>query len=83
MRLFLDTVHGRIRIRVTNTGEGIPEEDLTHIFERFYRSDASRAGNDENFGLGLAIARTITESHGGTITAQSTPQTGTVFTVEL
>jgi len=72
-------------LSVTNTGEPIAEEDLDHIFERFYRSDFSRTqtGDQNSHGLGLAIAKAIAEEHGGTISVQSSEEAGTVFTVEL
>ena len=51
---------------MTDTGEGIPEEDLPRIFDRFFRSDKARAEGEGGFGLGLAIAKTIVDSMGGT-----------------
>ena len=70
-------------IRVNNTGDPIPKEDLPHIFERFYRSDKARTKKDDSggYGLGLAIAKTITEKHGGIIKAESSAADGTTFTV--
>ena len=53
-------------LRVENRGETIPVEKLRHIFDRFYRADESRSGG-EGFGLGLAIAQSIAQSHGGSI----------------
>ncbi|MBQ4379169.1 MAG: HAMP domain-containing histidine kinase [Treponema sp.] len=61
----------RIVFKVHNTGAGIPKEELEKIFLRFYRSDYSRARKTGGYGLGLAIARTIAEDHGGTLTANS------------
>ncbi len=58
-----------IELAVANTGSVMDDEDLEHIFERFYRSDKSR--NGEGYGLGLSIAKTIAESHGGQIRAYS------------
>lgn len=58
-----------IVLTVANTGEVIDSEDIEHIFDRFYRSDKARSGN--GYGLGLSIAKTIAESHGGTIRAYS------------
>ncbi|MDR1795122.1 MAG: HAMP domain-containing histidine kinase [Erysipelotrichaceae bacterium] len=69
-------------LRVSNTGEGIASDDLKKIFERFYRSDKSRSSESGGFGLGLSIAKTIVESQGGSIGANS--ENGlTVFTVKL
>ena len=68
-------------IRVHNTGAVIPEPDLPHIFDRFYRVDKSRARVAEGSGLGLAIAKEIARRHGGEIKVTSTPATGTTFTV--
>jgi signal transduction histidine kinase len=61
----------RLRLQVTNAGEAIPPAQLERIFERFYRADQARSS--EGFGLGLPIARTIVEEHGGKIWAESTP----------
>ena len=66
-------------LSVRNFGSRIPEEDLPHVFDRFYRSDKSRQHESGSFGLGLAITREMTEKLGGTITAVSTPETGTEF----
>ncbi|MDO4296445.1 MAG: HAMP domain-containing sensor histidine kinase [bacterium] len=72
-----------IHIAVTNDGARIPKEDLPHIFERFYRSDKSRQASEGSFGLGLAIAKAITETHHGKITAESDEKRGTSFSVLL
>ena len=66
---------------VRNPGAVISGEDLPHIFERFYRADQSRRGG--GFGLGLAIAKEMTEKMGGTITAESSIEKGTIFRVQL
>lgn len=73
----------QVQIQVRDTGQGIPQEDLPHIFDRFYRGDPSRSRATGNSGLGLAIAKAIVESHGGTITASSMVGLGTTFTVTL
>lgn len=71
-----------IRLAVTDTGAGIALDVLPHVFERFYRGDPARQG--EETGLGLAIARSIVELHGGKITAESEgPGKGSTFTVDL
>ncbi len=75
---------GRVRLRVSDTGNGIASEDLPFVFERLYRGDASRQRTAENSsGLGLAIAKAIVEAHGGTIAVASTLGQGTVFTIDL
>lgn len=72
-----------VEITVTDTGSGIPPEDLEHIFERFYQVDKSRAGKDRGIGLGLTITKQIVEAHGGTISVESVIELGTKFTVDL
>lgn len=67
----------------TNQGEPIPEEDLPHVFDRFWRSDKARARSTGGYGLGLAIAKGIAESHGGRIWATSDNVQGTSFYVKL
>ncbi len=70
-------------LQVQNFGSRIPEENLPHVFERFYRGDKSRQNETGSFGLGLAITKEMTEKIGGKITVESGPQTGTVFKVVL
>ncbi|MGB8212344.1 MAG: ATP-binding protein [Anaerolineales bacterium] len=67
---------------VQDNGQGIPAEALPHIFDRFYRADPARAQGNES-GLGLAIARSIVEAHGGSISAKSKIGTGTQIRIEL
>ena len=71
------------RLEVANAGAPIAAEDLTRIFDRFYRADKSRTRETGGHGLGLSIASEIARAHGGEIVAESTAQKGTVFTVEL
>ena len=70
-------------IQVEDDGIGIPEADLPHIFERFYRVDAARSRRTGGFGLGLSIAQQIIHAHDGQITAQSTVGKGTLFQIQL
>ena len=69
------------RIEIKDTGPGIPEEEIGHIFDRFYRVDKSR--NSIGFGLGLSIAKSIAEAHNGAIEIQSQPSQGTTFVISL
>lgn len=78
-----DPATGDVLISVRDTGEGIPEEDLERIFERFFRSDKSRSRAGGGAGLGLAIAKQFVEAMGGTIFVESTVGEGTVFTIRL
>ncbi len=81
IQLRLDNGQQAARLMVLDDGAGIPKEDLERVFERFYQSDAARAG--EGTGLGLAIARWIAQEHGGRISASNNPQGGAAFTVVL
>lgn len=75
---------GWISIHVEDSGSGIPEGDLSRIFERFYQLDKARPGGlDRGVGLGLAISREIVRSHQGRMVAQSEIGKGSRFTVQL
>jgi signal transduction histidine kinase len=76
---------GAVVFTVADTGIGIAPGDLPHIFDRFWRADParSRTGDRPGTGLGLAITKWIAEAHGGSITVQSRPGRGSVFTVRL
>jgi signal transduction histidine kinase len=73
---------GWVEVRVADTGVGIPPEELSRVFDRFYRGDAAR-GRPGGTGLGLAIARLLVEQHGGRIDAQSRLGHGSEFRVLL
>jgi signal transduction histidine kinase len=75
--------NGVVQIRIADNGPGIPEDDLPHIFERFYRADRSRSRSEGGSGLGLTIARQLAEAHGGALTAANAPEGGAVFTLSL
>jgi heavy metal sensor kinase len=79
VRISTQAAEGSITLSVSDTGQGIPAEDLPHVFERFYRVDKSRSGTQGRTGLGLAICKAIMEAHGGTITVSSQPGSGSVF----
>jgi len=73
-----------VRITIRDTGEGIPSEDLPHIFDRFWRGDRSRSHiGGAGGGLGLAIARQLVQAHGGAIAVESAVGQGSLFTIEL
>jgi signal transduction histidine kinase len=72
-----------VEVCVSDTGEGIPAEDLPNIFERFYRVDKSRARVTGGSGLGLTIAKRLVEAHGGEITVQSELGKGSCFSFTL
>jgi len=74
---------GEVRVSVIDTGCGIADTHLGHMFERFYRADRSSAGAGGNSGLGLAIVKAIATLHGGTVSIASTVGTGTRVTVSL
>ena len=73
----------RARVTVADTGEGIPHDELPHVFERFYRVDPSRSRATGGVGLGLTIAKQLVEAHGGAIRAESTPGKGSRFIFDL
>lgn len=74
---------GKVCLEVTDTGIGIPQNELSRIFDRFYRGTNARADNTSGSGLGLSIAKWIAEEHGGEIEAISSPGIGTKMTVKL
>ncbi len=77
-----------IAIEISDNGIGISEADLLHVFDRFYKADKSRSHAGEeagsgSFGLGLSMVKWIAEAHEGTVSAESRPEEGSVFTVRL
>jgi heavy metal sensor kinase len=83
IELKLSNGSGIAKVEVRDTGIGIGEKDLPHIFERFYRADQTRSRESGGSGLGLAIAQWIVDQHHGTIEAQSALGAGSVFRVTL
>jgi signal transduction histidine kinase len=80
-----ERVADRVRIRVQDTGPGIPPEHLPRVFDRFYKADASRAGTPvpSGSGLGLSIVQAIVERHGGTVKADNAPDGGAIIDITL
>jgi two-component system OmpR family sensor kinase len=70
-------------IAVADDGPGLPPEQMTRVFERFYRADASRSREHGGTGLGLGIVAAIVAAHGGDVSASATPGGGVTFTVRL
>jgi signal transduction histidine kinase len=73
----------RALIRIEDTGQGIPAEQLPKIYDRFFRVDKARSQDVQGTGLGLSIVRWIVESHGGSIMASSEVGVGTTFVIAL
>jgi signal transduction histidine kinase len=73
----------RLRVFVDDDGPGIPLGERERVFDRFHRTDASRARRAGGSGLGLAIARAIVEAHGGVVEAESVPGRETTITIQL
>lgn len=70
-------------LEVADSGVGIPQDDLPHIFERFYRADKARSRQMGGAGLGLAIVKSICATHGGQVKVESAESKGSRFRVEL
>jgi heavy metal sensor kinase len=83
VRLSTHAEAGAVLVAVADTGQGIPAEDIPHLFERFYRVDKSRSRIQGCNGLGLAICKAIVDAHGGSIEVSSQLGVGSIFTVKL
>ena len=83
VRVNLSRVDGMAEISVADVGPGLTEEQASHVFERFYRADTSRARASGGVGLGLAIVAAVAQAHGGTVSARSMPGEGATFAIEL
>lgn len=79
----LQGIGDQVILRVRDTGVGIPEEQLPHLFERFHRVPNMRARTHEGTGIGLALVKELVHLHGGTISVQSIPDQGSTFTVSI
>ena len=75
--------NGRVALTVSDQGPGIPEEDLSRVFERFYRVDKSRTRDPGGTGLGLAIVKHLVELHGGAVRVENRPEGGARFTITI
>lgn len=81
--IYYKTMNGNAVIQVTDNGVGIPQEDLPHIFDRFYRVDKARSRSIGGSGLGLSIVKWIVDIHNGTVEAESEIGKGTKITINL
>ena len=83
IRTIIDGEAREIRCEVEDDGRGIPEKDLPHLFERFYRVDKGRSRESGGTGLGLSIVKHVVELHGGSVTTRSEMNKGTIFSFSL
>jgi two-component system OmpR family sensor kinase len=83
VQVTLSHVDGTAEISVADSGPGLTEEQASHVFERFYRADPSRARARGGVGLGLAIVSAVAHAHGGDVSARSAPGEGATFSIVL
>ncbi len=83
IKILIKNSYDGIKVIIADSGVGIEKSHLAFLFDRFYRVDSSRTRQSGGFGLGLAIVKAIVESHGGSISVESTPGKGTNFTVSF
>lgn len=79
----LSRSNGSASVVVADSGPGMSQEQVAHVFERFYRTDGSRARASGGVGLGLSIVSAVAEAHGGSVSATSRPGEGATFRIEL
>jgi signal transduction histidine kinase len=72
-----------VQVKIMDTGIGVPEAALPHLFQEFYRADNARAIERDGTGLGLAFAKQVVERHGGRIWVENNPGGGSIFTFTL
>jgi two-component system, OmpR family, heavy metal sensor histidine kinase CusS len=72
---------GNVRVEVSDTGKGIPPDQISRVLDRFYRVDTSRSPSSGGAGLGLSIVKSIMDLHGGTVEIRSEPSKGTTVTL--
>jgi signal transduction histidine kinase/CheY-like chemotaxis protein/serine phosphatase RsbU (regulator of sigma subunit) len=83
IKVTVDAFGGQARVRVSDTGAGIPEAELPYLFDRFHRVATAAARSDEGSGIGLSLVRDLVRRHDGTVTVTSAVGTGSTFTVLL
>ncbi|MCP3138337.1 ATP-binding protein [Pyxidicoccus xibeiensis] len=83
IRVALKWLGGHVELTVQDTGTGIPEAELTRIFERFHRVEGAQGRSHEGTGIGLSLVRELVKLHGGTVAVRSVLGKGTTFTVSL
>ncbi|MEU8090912.1 SpoIIE family protein phosphatase [Micromonospora chalcea] len=83
VRVRMDAEHGMAVLRISDTGIGVPAEEMPRLFERFHRIENARSRSGEGSGIGLALVKELVSLHGGDIDADSTVGRGTTFTVRL
>ena len=81
VKISLERRASDVIVRIEDNGIGIPPEELSHIFEPFYRVDKSRSKDTGGYGLGLSLCKTIMEAHEGKIEVQSKPEEGTTVSL--
>jgi len=83
VRVSADATQDQVRVHVQDSGSGIPQEALPHVFDRFFRVDPSRTRSSGGSGLGLAIARQLIRAHGGEIWAENNKEPGATVSFTL